>query len=43
MNDIEKILGFAKRTALEAGTIITGIRDAGPLSYSKKSDNSFGE
>jgi myo-inositol-1(or 4)-monophosphatase len=41
MNDIEKILGFAKRTALEAGAIVTEIRNAGSLSYSKKSDNSL--
>ena len=41
MNDIEKMLEFAKRTAFEAGAIITGVRDAGPLSYSKKPDKSL--
>ena len=41
MNDLEKILRFAKRTALEAGTIITGIRNAGSLSFSRKPDNSL--
>lgn len=41
MKDIQNILEFAKRTALEAGALITGIRSSGPLSYSKKSDNSL--
>jgi myo-inositol-1(or 4)-monophosphatase len=41
MIDIENILEFAKRTALEAGALITGIRSSGSLSYSKKPDNSL--
>ncbi len=41
MNGIENILGFAKRTALEVGAIITGIRNAGSPSYSKKPDNTL--